>query len=80
MQRSLILTCPPVQVLLPSQAGGAKKYSNVWEQGLWAAKIGATTVGIGALFAVTGAEPTALRCTASSTWHIPCCRNSAAAL
>ena len=43
-----------MQVLLPAQPGDAKKHSNAWEQGLWAAKVGATTVGIGALFAVTG--------------------------
>lgn len=48
--------CSAAQVLLPSQPGDAKKHSNTWEQGLWAAKVGATTVGIGALFAVTGAE------------------------
>ena len=43
-----------MQVLLPAQPGDAKKHSNAWEQGLWAAKVGVTTVGIGALFAVTG--------------------------
>jgi hypothetical protein len=43
-----------MQVLLPDHPGDAKKHSNAWEQGLWAAKVGATTVGIGALFAVTG--------------------------
>ena len=35
-----------MQVLLPAQPGDAKKHSNAWEQGLWAAKVGATTVGI----------------------------------
>lgn len=43
------------QVLLPAQPGDPKKQGTAWEQGLWAAKVGATTVGIGALFAVTGA-------------------------
>ena len=42
------------QVLLPAQPGAGKKQGTAWEQGLWAAKVGATTVGIGALFAVTG--------------------------
>lgn len=42
------------QVLLPAQPGAGEKQGTAWEQGLWAAKVGATTVGIGALFAVTG--------------------------
>ena len=46
--------CLAYQVLLPSQPGDSKRNSNAWEQGLWAAKVGATTVGIGALFAITG--------------------------
>ena len=58
--------CLAYQVLLPSQPGDSKKNSNAWEQGLWAAKVGATTVGIGALFAITGINFAILQALSSS--------------
>ena len=42
------------QLALPRDRSGARRPATAWEQAAWAAKIGATTVGIGALFAVTG--------------------------
>lgn len=44
------------QLLLPMEADGQrpKRAATAWENSIWAAKIGATTVGIGALFALTG--------------------------
>ena len=45
------------QLLLPADEpdGRKKRAATAWENSVWAAKIGATTVGIGALFALTGA-------------------------
>ncbi|BDA42345.1 probable transmembrane and coiled-coil domain-containing protein 4 at C-terminar half [Coccomyxa sp. Obi] len=44
------------QLLLPLEPDGQqpKRAATAWENSIWAAKIGATTVGIGALFALTG--------------------------
>ncbi|CAL8467974.1 g7512 [Coccomyxa elongata] len=44
------------QLLLPPEPDGQrrKRAATAWENSIWAAKIGATTVGIGALFALTG--------------------------
>jgi hypothetical protein len=43
------------QLLLPEEHGKpSARLRTAWEQGIWAAKVGATTVGVGALFAVTG--------------------------
>lgn len=46
------------QLLLPADEPDGrhqKRAATAWENSVWAAKIGATTVGIGALFALTGA-------------------------
>lgn len=42
------------RLLLPNGGNGARPPTNAWEVGLRAAAIGATTVGVGALFALTG--------------------------
>lgn len=45
------------QLLLPAQPDSPTRKTRAataWENSIWAAKVGATTVGIGALFALTG--------------------------
>jgi hypothetical protein len=42
------------RLLLPQEGGGGRPAATAWDVGMKAAKIGATTVGIGALFALTG--------------------------
>lgn len=58
------------QLLLPQEPGQVRnRPTTAWEQGLWAAKVGATTVGVGALFAVTGAAE--CRMTSHMLLHAP---------